>query len=224
MEEIFDLPGVGEVRLRVHCEAAPLLKIASYTTGAEQLTFVVGCLVGTGAGLAFVAPLATVPAAVGPLANTAAGAGATAVAGGEAWSLDSLLGGARARVMRRVVASFDPAAELRAALGRYLGARPEPMAGAVAELEVAVAGYGFQTSLPDEACCYLDVRTTLRIGDGTPSEDRMLLGWGSAGADLPPAYCTTLKRFLEQDGRLARQTLMESTEIAAAVIARRLKG
>lgn len=222
--EIFDLPGVGEVRLRVHCAAVPLLQIASYTTGAEQLTFVVGCLVGTGAGLAFVAPLATVPAAVGPLANTAAGAGATAVAVGEAWSLDTLLGGSRARVMRRVVTSFDPAVELRAALGRFLKARPASGGVTGGELEAAVAGYGFQTSLPGEACCFLDVRTILRVGDGAPREDRVLLGWGSAGADLPPAHCTTLKRFLARDGRLARQALLESTEIAAAVIARRLKG
>jgi hypothetical protein len=219
----FTLKGAGNVRLIVKSAVSPTLQIASYTTGAEQMTFVIGCLIATGAGLVFVAPLATVPAAVGPLANTGAGAAATGVATGEAWSMDSLLGGSRARILKEVVTSVDLVASIRGALARFLRVREMSAEEAKGELEVAIMGYGFQTSREaNEACSFIDIHTLLRMPDSEQQEERVLLGQGAAGDDIPPPYCTGLKRFLENDGSLARQAMIESAEIAAAVIEHRL--
>lgn len=218
----FTVKDAGNVRLIVKSAVSPTLQIISYTTGAEQMTFLMGCLIATGAGLAFVAPLATVPAAVGPLANAGAGAGAVGVAAGESWSIDSLLGGSRAKVLREAVASVDLVADLQGALERFLGVRQMTAGVTKGELEVVVAGYGFQTSQADEACCFIDVRTLLRIPGSDQKEDRVLLGQDALGFDIPPAHCTGLKRFLENNGALARQAMTESAEIAAAVIVQRL--
>jgi hypothetical protein len=218
----FTLKGAGNIRLIVKSEVSPTLEIVSYTTGAEQMTFLVGSLIATGAGLVFVAPLTMVPAAVGPLANTGAGAGAAGVATGESWGIGSLLGGSRARILREVVSSVDLVANLQSALERFLRVKHIAAGDTKGELEVVIAGYGFQTSQASEACCFIDVRTFLRTTDIDQKEDRVLLGWGAEGEDIPPAHCTGLKRFLENDGILARQAMTESAEIAAAVIVQRL--
>jgi hypothetical protein len=211
------------VRLIVENAVSPTLQIARYTTGTETMTFMMGCLIATGAGLVFVAPIATVPAAVGPLANAGAGTAAAGVAAGEAWSIDSLLGGSRAKVLRDVVASVDMEAHLRSALERFLKARDMARKDAKGELEVIITGYGFQTSKEaDDACNFIDVRTLLRKPGREQVEDRVFVGQGAEGDDIPPPHCTKLKRFLENDGSLARQTLIESAEIAAAVIVQRL--
>lgn len=219
----FTLKDAGNVRLVVKSNVSPTLQITSYTSGTEQLTFVVGCLIATGAGLAFVAPLATVPAAVGPIANTGTGAAAAGVATGEAWSLDSLLGGARAGILKKAVASVDLVDSLRDSLDRFLGVKDMAAEETKGELEVVITGYGFQTSKEaNEACCFLDVHTLLRLPDGEEKEDGVFLGQGAVGDDIPPPYCTGLTRFLENGGSLARQAMIESAEIAAAVIEHRL--
>lgn len=220
----FNLNEVGNIHLQVKSDVSPTLQIASYTTGREQMTLLVGCLVATGAGLVFVAPLATVPAAVGPLANTMAGAGASAVAVGEAWSLDSLLGSGRIKLLKDVVTSVDLVAGLQGALERFLGARDMALQEMQGGLDVVIAGYGFQTAKDGETCCFIDVRTLLKIPGCDQQEDRVFLGAEEPREpDLPPAYCTDLQRFLDEDGALARQALTDNAEIAAAVIAQRLQ-
>ena len=220
----FSLKGTGNFRLLVENAVAPTLKIASYTTGGERMTFIMGCLIATGAGLVFVAPLATVPAVIGPPANAAAGAAATGVAAGEAWSIDSFLGGSRAKVFREVVSSVDMKAHLKGSLERFLKVRDMPAEDAKGMMEVIITGYGFQTSREhNEACCFIDVHTLLREPDRDQITDRVFIGQGAEGDDLPPPHCTDLKRFLENDGSLARQAMIESAEIAAGVISHRLQ-
>jgi len=218
----FTLMGTVNVRLSVKSSVAPTLQIASYTTGGEQIAFVTTCLIATGAGLVFVAPLATVPAAIGPMANTAAGAAATGAAAGEAWSIDRLLGGSRAKILKEAVASVNLVASLQNALERFLRVEDMPAGETQAELNVVIDGYGFQSSQADEICCFIDVRTFLRLPGSDCREDRIFVGQGAEGDDIPPAYCTKLKRFLENKGSPARQAMEDSTEIAAAVIAQRL--
>lgn len=219
----FSLNDTDSIQLVVNNATSPTLQIAHYTTGPEQLNLVVGSLIATGAGLVFVAPLATVPAAVGPLANTAAGAGATGVALGEAKGIDSLLGRGRAKIFKDVVTSIDLTAILKDSLERFLNTHEESRERTSGKLEVTLAGYGFKTSQGDDVCCFIDVLTSLDIPEHISTKDRVLIGWDVVGDDIPPAYCTGLKRFLDQDGLLARQAFRESAEIAAAVIAQRLR-
>jgi len=221
----FTLDGAGNVRLVVKSTVSPTLRISNYSTGSEKMILVVGCLVATGAGLAFVAPLATVPAAVGPFANTAAGAAAAGVSAGEASGIDYLLGRGRASAMKEIVASVDMAAVLQGSLERFLKAQDIQAGNARGELEVTIAGYGFYTAKAkdDEVCSFMDVCTTLKVAGRDPVEDKILLGWNVKDDDIPPPYCTSLKRLLEKDGLLARQSLLENAEISAAVIAKRLQ-
>jgi hypothetical protein len=222
----FTLNAIGSVRLVVKSTVSPTLQISSYSTGSEKMILVIGALVATGAGLAFVAPLATVPAVVGPLANTAAGAAATGVSVGEASGIDYLLGHGRAGVMKEVVASVDMAAALQGSLERFLTAQDMQAGKTRGELDVVVAGYGFHTARDkdDEVCSFMDVLTTLNMEGKDPVEDKILLGWNVKDDDIPPPYCTSLKRLLEKDGLRARQSLIENAEIAAAVIAKRVNG
>jgi hypothetical protein len=219
----FTLKETGTVRLAVRSAVSPTLQISSYSTGAEKMAFIVGCLVATGTGLAFVAPLATVPAAVGPLANAAAGTTAVGVSMGEAFSLDYLLGQGRARVMKEAVSSVDMVAALESSLERFLSIGKIKGEDAKGGMEVIIAGYGFHMVNNDEVCSFIDVRTELKVTGNDPIRDQILLGWNSKDDDIPTPYCTTLKRFLEEDGLLARQTLQENTEIAAAIITKRLQ-
>lgn len=219
----FTLKGTGAVRLVVRSEVSPTLQIASYTTGAEKMAFIVGCLVATGTGLVFVAPLATVPAIVGPLANAAAGTAAAGVATGEAFSIDYLLGEGRAKVMNEAVSSVDMVAALESSLEHFLSVGKIKGEDANGEMQVIIAGYGFHTVNNNEVCSFMDVRTELKMAGSDPIGDQILLGWNSKDEDIPTPYCTTLKRFLEEDGLLARQTLQENVEIAAAIIAKRLQ-
>jgi len=219
----FTLKETGTVRLVVRSAVSPTLQISSYSTGAEKMAFIVGCLVATGAGLVFVAPLATVPAAVGPLANAAAGTAAVGVSTGEAFSIDYLLGQGRARVMKEAVSTVDMVAALESSLEHFLYIRKIKGEDTKGEMEVIIAGHGFHAVNNNEVCSFMDVRTELKITGKDPIGDKILLGWNSKDDDIPTPYCTTLKRFLEEDGFLARQTLQENAEIAAAIIANRLQ-
>jgi len=219
----FSLKEAGNVRLIVKSAVSPTLKISSYSTGSEKMMFIIGCLVATGAGLVFVAPLATVPAVVGPLANAAAGTAAVGVSAGEAFGIDYLLGHSRARVMKEAVASVNMVAALQGSLEQFLAVRDMKAGDTRSELEVIIAGYGFHTAPNDEACSFIDVRTILKVSGRDPIEDKILLGWTLKDDDIPPPYCTALKRFMEKEGLLARQAMLENAEIAAAVIAKRLQ-
>jgi hypothetical protein len=219
----FELNGQGKIRLVFENRASPQLQIQGYISGSAQLALIMGCLVATGAGLVFVAPLATVPAAIGPLANAGAGATAVGVASGEAWTIDSLIGKSRAAVLWEAVNSIDLPALLLEALLRHLGASELSREETAGEFDVALEQYGFSSFGDGKVCYSMRLRMVLKMPGREDIEDTILMERGAAGEDMPPPYCTSLGRLLEDEGRLARRTIEESGEIAAAIIAHRAK-
>jgi hypothetical protein len=91
-------------------------------------------------------------------------------------------------------------------------------------VEVVILGYGFvRGPQADSACSFLHALIRLDLPGHDTQEDGIFIEPFRRSDDAPPSYCTAAKKFIANGGELARQTWIESSEILAAIVARRLE-
>ena len=129
------------------------------------------------------------------------------------------------------IAKVDFPRIAQAALQRRLGqtvaeaeAETGTIPGAERQVEVVVLSYGFAWETSDSACSFLQAQIRLTIPDHATQEDWVYIEPSRRSDDAPPAYCTYTNKLFANDSELARQTLSESAEILAAIVAHRLEG
>jgi hypothetical protein len=100
-----------------------------------------------------------------------------------------------------------------------------PISGAERQVEVLVLSYGFAWApdASDSACSFLHAQIRLTIPHHETQQDWVYIEPSRRSNDAPPAYCTYTNKLFAGDSELARQTLSESAEILAAIIANRLE-
>ncbi|HTN73443.1 MAG TPA: hypothetical protein VMO00_20340 [Methylomirabilota bacterium] len=92
------------------------------------------------------------------------------------------------------------------------------------QVEVVVLSYGFAWGPVDNtACSFLQAEIRLTIPNHEPQNDWVYIEPSRRSNDAPPAYCSYAKKLFADDSALACQTLSESAEILAAIVANRLE-
>lgn len=93
------------------------------------------------------------------------------------------------------------------------------------EILVLILGYGLLgPPEQEELCFYCDARLLVQKADKILFEDSIIWHAQQRSDDLPPPRFARLSQFAERDGKLARDTFMEASEVMAAIIAKRLGG
>jgi hypothetical protein len=93
------------------------------------------------------------------------------------------------------------------------------------EVLVLILGYGLLgPAEQEELCFYCDARLLVQKAGKILFEDPIIWHAQKRSDDLPPPRFARLSQFAERDGKLARDTFMEASEVMAAIIAKRLGG
>jgi hypothetical protein len=135
------------------------------------------------------------------------------------------LEGYRRSVLAESVAKADFPRLTQTALQRRLRAtEASPDETPERRVEVVILGYGFvRGPQADSACSFLYALIRLDLPGHDTQEDWIFIEPSRRSDDAPPSYCTAAKKFIANGGELARQTWTESSEILAAIVARRLE-
>jgi hypothetical protein len=135
------------------------------------------------------------------------------------------LEGHRQSVLAESVANVDLPRLTQTALQRRLQAtEASPNETPERRVEVVILGYGFvRGPQADSACSFLYALIRLDLPGHDTQEDWIFIEPSRRSDDAPPSYCTAAKKFIANGGELARQTWTESSEILAAIVARRLE-
>lgn len=203
----------GPVTIEVRMAQPADAKSLGYLTETEAMTAVMAwpLLIGATAGLA------AAPILLAYAAYFVVGIPGTYVTGE---GIES----SRRSVMERALKDTDFPRLMRESLERRvkftLANASEPTDR---RLEIVVLGYGFTKRGESDACSFATAAIRGRVADRVVLEDSVVIGGAGAAPDTPPAYCTGIKRLLEDDARLARRTLAETAEIVGAIVARRLE-
>jgi hypothetical protein len=92
-------------------------------------------------------------------------------------------------------------------------------------VEVVVLSYGFawNSRATETACSFLQAQIRLMIPGRETQKDWVYIEPSRRSDDAPPPYCSFAKKLFADDSALACQTLTESAEILAAIVAKRLE-
>ena len=204
---------LGPISVEVRMAEAAELRNLGLVTSDEAMTLLLGGAVLIGGSFG----AAALPLLLAYAAYFAFLAAATPALSG--------LEGHRQSVLAESVAKVDFPRLTQTALQRRLRATETPPDEAPERrVEVAILGYGFvRGPQKDSACSFLHALIRLDLPGHDTQEDRVFIEPSRRSDDAPPPYCTEAKKFLVDNGELARQTWIESTEILAAIVSRRLE-
>lgn len=92
------------------------------------------------------------------------------------------------------------------------------------KLEILILGYGLLRagSREDWFCFSFDGEVKVTAADQVLYQDRVLMEPYRRSLDVPPPRCASLYEFGEDNGKVARETLVDASEVLAAVILRRV--
>jgi hypothetical protein len=92
------------------------------------------------------------------------------------------------------------------------------------EVQVLICGYGLFGSGGGELWFHCDAQIQVKKAERIIFEDSITWQAQKRSDDVPPPRFAKLSEFAKDDGKLARDTFTEASEVLAAIIARRLGG
>jgi hypothetical protein len=211
----------GPIAVQVRMAQAAELQDFGRISDAEAMTLLFGSLILVGGGFG---------AAALPLLGAYAAWG-TIFFGGAAPGMSAVEQSRQSSIVE-AIAKVDFPRIAQTALERRLGAiaagseAAETIPDMERHVEVVVLNYGFawDSAARDTACSFLHAEIRLTIPNHEMQKDWVYVEPSRRSDDAPPAYCSYAKKLFADDSALARQTLSESAEILAAIVARRLEG
>lgn len=134
--------------------------------------------------------------------------------------------------LEKALKEIDLPNKLQESIERRLKERAGEKGKGTPRLEIVIQRYGFVIG-PDgldrslnhhqRFCPVIHADITLEASDQLVYKDRIFWEPYKRSTDVPPPQCASPSVFAAQEGKLARQTLEEATEVLAAVIVARLK-